>query len=305
MPRRIDNAMSGDDQVTARESFTRVGRARLFTREIGSGPPIIVVHGGPDFDHAYLLPELDRLARRARLVYYDQRGRGRSANGVKPQDVTIASDVADLDEITQAIGAEAVTVLGHSWGGLLAMEYAVHHPDRVARLILLDTAPASHADWTSLRDRLRAVRAPGEVERMREIAASEAFRAGDIGVEAEYHLIHFRPTVRNAELLAWIVERLRLHFDPAGVLLARAIEGRLYEETSDLPGYDLLPLLAALDTPALLLHGEHDFISVDLAAHIADAMPRATLSVLPGVGHFAFVERPDLVEDEIARFLQA
>jgi proline iminopeptidase len=288
-----------------RESFTRVGRARLFTREIGSGPPIIVVHGGPDFDHAYLLPELDRLARRARLVYYDQRGRGRSANGVKPQDVTIASDVADLDEITQAIGAEAVTVLGHSWGGLLAMEYAVHHPDRVARLILLDTAPASHADWTSLRDRLRAVRAPGEVERMREIAASEAFRAGDIGVEAEYHLTHFRPTVRNAELLAWIVERLRLHFDPAGVLLARAIEGRLYEETSDLPGYDLLPLLAALDTPALLLHGEHDFISVDLAAHIADAMPRATLSVLPGVGDFAFVERPDLVEDEIARFLQA
>jgi proline iminopeptidase len=82
MPLRIDNAVTDDERGAARESFTRVGRARLFTREIGSGPPIIVVHGGPDFDHAYLLPELDRLAGRARLVYYDQRGRGRSANGV-------------------------------------------------------------------------------------------------------------------------------------------------------------------------------------------------------------------------------
>jgi proline iminopeptidase len=287
----------------ASEGVVDVGSARLFIRQIGSGPPIIVVHGGPDFDHAYFLPELDRLASHARLVYYDQRGRGRSADGVAAEDVTVASEVTDLDAIRRSIGLEAIGVLGHSWGSLLAMEFATRHPDRVTHLVLMDTAPASHADWTSLRDHMRALRGPDGVERMREIAAGEAFRSGDITAEAEYYGIHFGPTVRDPALLARIVQRLRLHFDPAGILLARAIEQRLYDETSNLPGYDLRPALATLNVPTLLLHGEHDFIPVDVAAHIADALPRARLSVLPAVGHFAFVERPDLVQDEVARFL--
>ena len=90
---------------------------------------------------------------------------------------------------------------------------------------------------------------------MCEIAAGEAFRSGDIEAEAEYYRLHFRPTVRDARLCARIVARLRLHFDPAGVLLARAIEDRLYAETSDVAGYNLLSLLAGLDAPALVLHG--------------------------------------------------
>ena len=296
-------ATAGDRE--ARESVTDVGSARLFTREIGAGLPVVIVHGGPDFDHAYFLPELDRLAAHARLVYYDQRGRGRSADGVVPGDVTIASDVADLDAVRASIGVDAVAVIGHSWGGLLAMEYAIRHPARVSHFVLMSTAPASHAGWTSLRERLPGLRAPGDVERMRAIAAGHAFRSGDIEAEAEYYRIHFAPTVRDPDLLRTIVGRLRLHFDPARVLLARAIEHRLYDETSNVPGYDLLPGLAALDTPTLLLHGEYDFIPVDLAARIADTMPRATLSVIPGVGHFAFAERAAVVETAIVEFLGA
>ena len=76
----------------------------LFCRDVGAGPPIVVVHGGPDFDHAYLLPELDRLADSFRLVYYDQRGRGRSAEGVRAEDVTLRSEVDDLDRVRSRFG---------------------------------------------------------------------------------------------------------------------------------------------------------------------------------------------------------
>jgi proline iminopeptidase len=285
------------------DGYAAVASARLFTREIGSGAPVIVVHGGPDFDHAYFLPELDRLSAHGRLIYYDQRGRGRSADGVKSEDVTIASEVADLDAIRHSIGADAVAVLGHSWGALLALEYATRHPDRVTHLVLMSSAPVSHPDWTSLRERLPRMRAPGDAERMREIAAGAPFRAGDIEAEAEYYRLHFRPTVRDPALLGEIVERLRVHFDAAGVLLARAIEHRLYDETCNVPGWDLIPRLSSVAAPTLLLHGEHDFIPVDLAAHIAGALPNATSSVVPGVGQFAFVERPDLVATAIADFL--
>src|SRR4029077_3124701 len=113
-----------------REDYVPVPGARLYLREVGNGPPLLVLHGGPDFNHHYLLPELDRLSSRLRLIYYDQRGRGKSADAVAPEDVDIESEIDDLDRVRQHFGLSAVSVLGHSWGGLLAMEYATRHPDR-------------------------------------------------------------------------------------------------------------------------------------------------------------------------------
>src|SRR6266481_3536103 len=81
------------------EARIPVGNADLYSREIGQGQPIIVLHGGPDFDHSYFLPEMDRLSDSFRLIYYDQRGRGKSADRVQPEDVTLASDIADLEEV--------------------------------------------------------------------------------------------------------------------------------------------------------------------------------------------------------------
>jgi len=114
------------------------GTARLQIREIGAGPSIVVLHGGPDFGYDYLLPELDRLAERFRLVDYDQRGRGRSADGVRPEDVTIESEIDDLDLLRRHLALESMAVLGHSWGGLMAMEYASRYPNAC-----LGTTPVS------------------------------------------------------------------------------------------------------------------------------------------------------------------
>jgi len=87
------------------EGFFAVPGARLHYRVIGSSTPLVVLHGGPDFDHHYLLPELDRLAGVARLIYYDQRGRGRSADLVAPEDVTLESEVEDLDRLRRISGS--------------------------------------------------------------------------------------------------------------------------------------------------------------------------------------------------------
>ena len=59
----------------------------------------------------------------------------------------LRSEIDDLDRVRSHFGLESVAVLGHSWGGVLAMEYAIRHPDRVSQLILMDTAPASAGDW--------------------------------------------------------------------------------------------------------------------------------------------------------------
>ena len=105
-----------------REERVDVGGASLYGRDIGRGLPIIVLHGGPDFDHNYLVPDLDRLAEAYRLIYYDQRGRGQSAAGVQPSDVTLSSDVDDIDKVRQHFALDAPALLGHSWGTVLALD---------------------------------------------------------------------------------------------------------------------------------------------------------------------------------------
>lgn len=289
--------------VEARTGFADSGTARLHVRAIGQGPPMVVLHGGPDFDFDYLLPEFDRLAERFHLIYYDQRGRGRSADGVRPDDVTVESEMDDLDRVRRHFGLEKMVIIGHSWGAVLAMEYASRHPERVTDLILLNTAPASNDDVRVFREHLRRIRPTADVEAMNALTQTAGYRAGNLDVESEYYRIHFRPAITAAGLLDRLIPRLRVNFTPERVLLARAIEQRLYSQTWYSSGYALLRRINRLAVPTLVIHGEYDFVPVDVAVHIADAIPGTRLVVLPNCGHFAFLEAPDPLAREIHQHL--
>ncbi|HEU0202268.1 MAG TPA: hypothetical protein VFR86_17795 [Burkholderiaceae bacterium] len=104
---------------------------------------------------------------------------------------------------------------------------------------------------------------------MRAIAATPAYAAGDIATEAEYYRGRFSTALRRPEDVESIVRRLRIDFTPAGIAKARAIEARLYAQTWQAPGYDLLPKLRHCNVPAVIIHGEHDFIP-----RSAPGMPR-------------------------------
>jgi len=294
---------SFSEPPAVRTSFVGAGSSRLYVRELGRGRSIVVVHGGPDFDHEYLLPDLDRLAARFHLVYYDQRGRGRSFSGDHPGRVTIASETEDLDRVRDWTTHATVAVLGHSWGALLALEYAIRHPDRVSHLILLNPAPVSHQDVLTFRRSLAAGRTPQQTARMDALRADPGYMAGDIAADAEYHRIHFSTAVRAPAHLDQVIHRLRLGFTPEGLVAARRIEADLYEETWSREGYDLLPELRTLRVPTLVIHGDRDFIPVEVPRRIAGAIPGPRLLDLPNCGHFAYLEQPELVEAAISNLL--
>jgi proline iminopeptidase len=107
---------------TMHERYIPAGNTGLYYREIDHGQPIIMLYGGPDFDHDYFLLRMDRLSDSFRITCYDQRGRGRSRQNVQPADVSIVSEMADLEVVRQDFRLEKSAVLGHSWGGLLVME---------------------------------------------------------------------------------------------------------------------------------------------------------------------------------------
>jgi proline iminopeptidase len=276
----------------AREGLIAVKNAQLHSRDVGEGQPIVVVHGGPDFDHTYLLPELDRLADGYRLVYYDQRGRGRSAERVVPKGVTLESELADIDAVRQHFGFESMALLGHSFGTILALEYAIRHPARVSHLILMDPAPMSYADAARFHDE-RAERYPDDMAELERLGESAAYAEGDPETVTAYYAVHFRRAVTRAEDRARIVARLSASFTREGIFLARAIEDRLMDETLSLESYDLLARVGALRVPALIVHGDRDLFPPECAEHIASAMPNARRVTLKDSGHFSYLESPD------------
>jgi len=138
------------------ETLVQLNSVRLYTRHVGNGPSVVVLHGGPGAHHDYLLPQYDRLAEGRTLLYYDQRGGGRSP---VPRDVAVGwrEHVADLEALRDHWQLERLTLLGYSWGGLLAVLYALEHPDRVARLALVSAAPVT-AVWRDEFERRFAAR---------------------------------------------------------------------------------------------------------------------------------------------------
>ena len=119
--------------VRAREERTAERRVRgvtLFERRVGAGPPTVVLHGGPGAHHDYLRPGFDLLARGRTLIYYDQRGGGRSPVS-RETPVSWREQVEDLEALRGLWGLERLPIAGYSWGGLLALLYTLEHPDRV------------------------------------------------------------------------------------------------------------------------------------------------------------------------------
>lgn len=266
--------------MTTTESFLAANGVRLFTRRIGSGALVVVLHGGPGAHHDYLLPQYDRLAGNRALQYYDQRGGGRSP---VPRDVPVGwrAQVADLDALLNRWDLASATLLGYSWGGLLAMLYAVDHPTRVGRLALV--CPAS----ATARDRRRFETAFAERSRAPAIArAREELQASDLRTR---DVSAYRQRLFELSVAPYFHDLAKV-----GDLTPFRVTGRTQEEVwASLGEYDLREQLRRLTVPTRVFAGRHDPLPLDAAEQTADCL-RASLVVFEGSGHCPHVEEPDV-----------
>ena len=261
----------------AREGMVAVRGVELFVRRVGQGPPTVVLHGGPGAHHDYLLPGFDALADGRELIYYDQRGGGRSPVA---RDVAVGwtEQVADLDALRTAWGLERLTLAGYSWGGLLALLYAESHPGRVGRLALISPAPA----WRSARDQFEGAFA----RRNLDPAFQEARRQLRESGLRERDPVAFQQRIFELSVAPYF-------FDPerARDLTPFRVTGRTQQEVwQSLGNFDLRPRLPELrGIPAIVLHGEEDPIPIE-AARTAAGLIGAEFHALPRCGHVPYVE---------------
>ena len=248
----------------------------LFERRVGEGPPVTVLHGGPGADHGYLLPGFDTLALGRELVYYDQRGGGRSPVA---RDVPVGwrEQVADLEALRQLWALDQLVILGYSWGGLLAQLYATEHPDRVERLALVCPAPS----WRAARDEFE--------RRFAERSLAPELVAQRLALR-ESGLRERDPRAYERRLFELAV--VPYFYDPARAsdLTPFRVVGRTQQEVwRSLNDYDLRPALQRLRLPAFVLHGEDDPIPIEASRETA-ALLGAEFHALDRCGHCPHVE---------------
>jgi proline iminopeptidase len=288
MPSRIPSpAASGRTSSTAVPLFWCA-----YGRE--DAPHAVVLHGGPGAHHDYLLPQFLRLAEVHRLVFYDQRGGGQSRE-TGAEEVTWQHHVQDLSHLVRELHLEPLTIIGYSWGALLALLYTVEaHRHRSlpspARLVLVDPAPLSRPWREAFEDEFARRQRSEAVRELREDLTTSGLRETDpeawrkrqfeIGVapyfarpEAAVELTPFRVTAR--------------------------VQQSVWQSLGD---FDLIADLGNLHVPAFFVHGRHDPIPLESTERAAGAM-RARLLVLEAAGHVPYVEQPDALFAAIEQYL--
>lgn len=241
----------------------------------GSGPTVVVLHGGLGLDHQYLRPVIDSWTDFARVVWFDHRGNGRSEVPGDWSSVTLESLVDDIDGIRGAVSAERMFLFGHSYGGFLALSYALRHPDRLDGLILASTA--AH------------VKRPPSIPEDAPTAALQAFGSLFSGpMESDEQWAGtwaaafplYAPEI-DAETAAGVTSRTVYRADAWNRGMAL------------LAGYDVSADLDRIDAPTLLLSGAKDFLTgLESHTELRDGIPDAELVVFEEGGHFPFLSDP-------------
>jgi proline iminopeptidase len=273
--------------------------ASLFVKVVGQGYPLVLMHGGPSLDHTTLLP-LEPLADQFTLIFYDHRCNGRS-EGAEVSTMTFENLTADADALRQALGFEQWAVLGHSFGGNVALEYALRYPQSLSRLILMNTGGDQW--WVNQN-------AP-------EILAKRGYSAATVQAACRF----YNGQVTPDEYLPTVMKFMSAYsyhnsllYNPSLLTLASKVglgppmklrpEALIFGYSQLLKGWTVMDRLNEIQVPTLVLAGRYDFLfPPEHQAILADRLPNAQLELIECAGHNPQMERPVEVIEIIRSFI--
>lgn len=267
--------------------------AKLFCEVVGKGKPLIVIHGGPGLSHDYLLPGMAELAKNHTLIFYDQRACGKSEGN--PEEVNIDQYVQDLEALRQSLQYEKVSILGHSWGGFVAMKYALAHPEAVDRLILMNSMPdSSEGLGLFLQEWIK--RMGPHLEALGAIEKSEGYKAGEPETVANHIKLIFQKYCAHEES----ADRLNL-LNSKSANVHGAIVNAMFRENLLMKPYKLE--IGSLKCKTLIVTSDHDVIPVAVAKSMHEQIQGSKFVIIKDCGHFPYVEKPQELFSTLNDFL--
>ena len=268
----------------------------LFAKVTGHGYPLALMHGGPGEDYTSLLP-LEPLADRFTLIFYDHRCNGHS-EGAEVTSMTWENLTVDADALREALGFEEWAVLGHSFGGNVAIEYALRYPRRVSRLILMNTGGEGWWSNTNAMD-IIAHRgySPARVEACRRFFNGEMAPSQFLPNFLKFFGAYFYGMgPRMALDMMW--EMIK------GPRPLNRPEATIFAHGTLLKGWSVMDRLCDIRVPTLVIAGRYDFLyPPEHQAILADRLPNAQLKLIERAGHNPHMERQAETVQAIREFM--
>jgi proline iminopeptidase len=253
----------------------------LFVKVIGHGYPLVLMHGGPGLDHTSLLA-LRPCADQFTLIFYDHRCNGRS-EGAEVSSMTFENLTADADALRQTLGFDKWAVLGHSFGGMVALEYALRYPQSLSHLILMDTC--GDARWTQHNaPEILAKRGYSAAA----VQAARRFFNGQLAPKEFFpvSMKYARAYYYNSNL--WAMVRGVI----SGFALKARPEAAIFGFGQLLQGWTVMDRLSEIKVPTLVMAGRDDFLfPPEHQVALAGGIPKAQLEIIERAGHEAPTER--------------
>lgn len=289
-------ASCSDTKIISSEGFLEINGSKVYYKTMGEGDPLIIVHGGPVLDHSYLLPHLAALAEDYQLIFYDQRASGQSSIEVDPATMSLDGFVEDIELLRQQLDLGKINLLGHSWGGLIAMKYALKHDDKLSHLILSNTMAPSTIDWQEESKVIAQRTTKEDQNKLNNLTSSGLLRTEDpsVAIEEMMMLSYGAHMYDKANM-----DKLKL-FIPKDFMLRSQMYSRL---NPDLESYDLYAELMHVKTPTLIIFGEIEPAVSLHANRMVGAFQNGELFVVKGAGHFPFIENNKSYLSKVTSFL--
>ncbi len=272
------------------DTYADINGAKIWYEVIGQGDPIVLIAGGPGDSHLYLTPWFDELAKTNKVIYFDAFGRGKSSRAKDKKEYSFQRDVDDLEGLRKALGFDKWSVLGHSYGGMVAQAYAIQHPDKVDKLILSDTFYDGEM-WQENDDNSNYEFRNQEPEQWEKVMAlrEKGYRSSSPEHIKEYKipsglLYYYNPEnakKMRSDSLSWNTD---VYYQIVGVDGDFIIGG-------DIGKLDFRRDLEKLKMPVLVLAGRYDRISDPrFAVKYKDYAPNAEFIMFEKSGHNPYVE---------------
>lgn len=293
---------------TPREGYiTTADGVRLFYKVVGSGSDVLVaVHGGPGNTLNSILPDLEPLAAHRTVIYYDQRGNGRSDLLKEDNKLAIGKHIEDLEAIRKHFQLEKVTLLGNSWGGMLISFYAAAHPDRVERLVLHNPGEPTKAFVIDAADEIQSRIRRKYSDEQRERFTFVSNPNNWIKAEDPRAICHEFFQMILPVYVARIDRMANFKGDVCAgpedaVRHQQFVNMQVWRSLGD---FNVLQSLKVVNAPVLIIHGAADPIPVKSSEAWAKGFPNARLLLIKDAGHISHVEQPEIFFKAVETFLK-
>lgn len=296
---------SGPDQLFTLEDTIDINGSGIYYKRYAIGQDsvsvwerkaIVVVHGGPVLDHSYFIPHLDELAKEYQLFFYDQRASGRSTIDIDSANMNLAGFVEDIELLRKEMGFGKINLLGHSWGGLITMKYAIKYAGNLDHLILSSSMAPNVEDWQTETFEIGKRVTPEETKERQALIASGALNAEDPREAVQKLLLQsFRPQMYDRNNLDSL-----LLYVPIDFMKRSQIYTLL---RSDMASFDLYPEMEKITCPTLMIYGETEPANTIYTDKIAGRVKSSELVVIKKAGHFPFIEERAAYSETVLGFL--